>query len=78
MYVCLCVRSNRCVCVLFVICCVMLYGMVVSLLYAGGRLCVFVVLSVCFVCKLLCDSVRFRVGVFLWLWIVVCVMLVNV
>ena len=51
---------------MFVICCVMLYDMFVSLLYAGVCLCVFVVLSVCvFVCKLLCDRVWFRFGVFL-------------
>ena len=87
MYVCfVCVRT--CLCVLFVICCVMLYGMVVSIVcYAGVCLCVFVVLSgcvlferycVCLVCKLLCDLVWFMFGVFLCLWVAVCVRLVNV
>ena len=54
------------------ICCVMLYDMVVSLVYAGvclGGLCCSK--CVCFVCKILCDIVWIMFGVLLCLWMVV-------
>ena len=71
-----CVRIG--VCVLFVICCVMLYGMVASLVLCGCEcVCFCCSKCVCFVCKLLCDIVWSMFGVFLCLWMVVCVMLVN-
>ena len=56
----------------------MLYDMGVSRVYAGVCLCVCVVLSVRFVCKLLCDIVWFMFGVCLCLWMVVSVIVVTV